>query len=338
MSEESKFLSLAERIISPEIFFNCLLSNEDLSKLLCTCRGMKELILKWKNIFTIQEFKIKKTITGKMLENMIMHYSNKIKKLIFPFGKGLLQLGLGFDGFHYIALLHSNLLELNITHCSGYGILIISGSLINLTSLTVLNPLNLIEKSLDSLSKLTNLENLTLNYTYHKLIDAEVVNYSTLSKLTALCVLSCCGLTGVGLGSLVVNKDFLVQFEFGSSAIASDGFHCLTSLTNLTKLIASASQLDDIGLNLICSSCLLIEYLDFKHTDRITSEGLNNVTCLIHLRSLFLRVSDNQWPEKLSTNTNLTHLDSSDSPIDDDGYGYLYSVLRNLNIFLSESD
>jgi hypothetical protein len=68
------FLSLIERNISPEIFFASLLSDEDLSKLLCTCRGMKEIILKWKTIFPIQKYEIKETMTNEMLGNMIIHY------------------------------------------------------------------------------------------------------------------------------------------------------------------------------------------------------------------------------------------------------------------------
>jgi hypothetical protein len=331
----TQFLSLAERNISSEIFFNCLLSDEDLSKLLCTCRGMKEMILKWKYIFPIQEIKIKQLMNNNMLENMIMHYSCNIKKLTISFYFYSL---LTNDAYHIIALLHSNLLELHITNCSGYGLTVISSSLTRLTSLTVSHSLESTELDLDSLSKLTNLEDLNLDYTFHKLIDAAVVNYSTLVNLTALSVLSCSHLTGVGLRSLVVNKNFLVKLEVGSNSIVSDGYHCLTSLTNLTKLNACASDLDDIGLNMICSSCLLIEYLDIKNTDHITSEGLNSLQCLIYLKYLFLRVSDFRWPMKLSCNTSLTHLDSSDSPIEDDGFTYLHSVLRNLNFLFSSYD
>jgi Leucine-rich repeat (LRR) protein len=294
---------------------------------------MKLEVIQAKRVFPIQEFEPKRQMTDKMLGNMIMYYSCNIKKLTISFYSIFT-----IDAYHFIAILRSNLLELYITNCSGYGLDVISSSLTGLTSLTVLHSLTSTSTDLDSLSKLTNLEDLNLDYTFHKLIDAAVVNYSTLVNLTALSVLSCSHLTGVGLGSLVVNKNFLVKLEVGSNSIVSDGYHCLTSLTNLTKLNACASDLDDIGLNMICSSCLLIEYLDIKHTDRITSEGLNSFKCLINLKYLFLKVSDKRWPAKLSCNTSLTHLDSSDSPIEDDGFTYLHSVLRNLNFLFSSYD
>jgi hypothetical protein len=78
----SQFLSLVQRNISPELFFNSFLSDQDLSKLLCTCRGMKEKILEWKIIFPIENLSLNNRLTDKKLYNLIFYYSNKIKGVI----------------------------------------------------------------------------------------------------------------------------------------------------------------------------------------------------------------------------------------------------------------
>jgi hypothetical protein len=129
----SRFLSLVERNIAPEIFFSFLLSDPDVSKLLCTGRVMKKMILKWRNVLPAQEIQIKKELTDKMLKNMIKHYSYKISKL-----KITISL-LTMDGFHYVALLHSNLLDLSIDSCLKGALRVVSNSLVNLTSLTIIN-------------------------------------------------------------------------------------------------------------------------------------------------------------------------------------------------------
>jgi hypothetical protein len=74
-------------------------------------------------------------------------------------------------------------------------------------------------------------------------------------------------------------------------------------------------MLNDIGLNKICSNCLLIEYLDI---DFITLEGLNNIHCLIHLKSLFLSGASDEWLAKLSHSTALTQLDLHNSTVSDE--------------------
>jgi Leucine-rich repeat (LRR) protein len=163
------------------------------------------------------------------------------------------------------------------------GLSVISSSLVNLTSLSLSNSPKELKRDLDSLSKLTNLEKIKfLN------IDVAVMNYSTLIKMKSIVVSSCHHLSGLGLSYLVANKQFLVQLKIGfCDGISSEGYHCLTTLTNLTHLSAINSKLDDIGLNMICSSCLLIEDLDIRHNGLITIEGLNNIHCLTHLKSLF---------------------------------------------------
>jgi hypothetical protein len=285
---------------------------------------MKEMILKWKTIFPIQEYEIKEKMTDKMLGNMIMNYSRNIKKLTVNYNQSLTM-----DGYFHLALLHSNLLELSINHCLEGGLCVISRSLVNLTSLSIFDSQSC--KDLDSLSILTNLEKINLGQIIYFLDDAAVVNYSNLTKIKSIRV-RFHGLSGLGLKNLVVNKQFLVQLKIiGCNGISSQGYHCLTTLTNLTHLtVFFYSKLDDIGLKMICFSCLLIEYLDVQLNNHITVEGLNNIHCLIHLQTLSLSDAGDQWLAKLSHNTALTHLDLEDSTISDEGLSQLSSSYVNL--------
>jgi hypothetical protein len=290
---------------------------------------MKEIILKWKTIFPIQEFEIKKKMDDKMFENMIIYYSCNIKKLT------IITSTFTMDGYHHLALLNSNLLELSIYDCLKGGIHVISSSLIYLSSLKLSQTWMVSSGEWDSLSKLTNLENLDLRDIDHLYNAPSVENCSTLTKMKSITVKRCDDLSGLGLSYLVANKELLVQLTVDyCDGISSEGFHCLTTLTNLTNISISSSKLDDIGLNMICSSCLLIEYLDIKWNDLITVEGLNNIHYLTHLKSLFLfRVSDDLL-EKLSRNTTLTHLDLRYSTLSDEALALLSISFVNLSSLL----
>jgi Leucine-rich repeat (LRR) protein len=178
-----------------------------------------------------------------------------------------------------------------------------------------------------------------------QLDDAAVVNFSTLKKMNSITVRCCDGLSGLGLSYLVANKQFLVQLEIDYCyGISSEGYHSLTTLTNLTSLTVSDCELDDIGLNMICSSCLLIEYLDVGTTeiryinDSITIEGLKNIHCLIFLRSLFLSNAGDDWLAKLSYNTSLTHLDFEDSTISDERLSHLSSFDNLTSVTVNGKD
>jgi hypothetical protein len=239
------------------------------------------------------------------------------------------------DGYHHVALLHSNLLELSINDCLEGGLCVISSSLSNLTSLSISNSPLLSSEYLDSLSKLTNLEKINL-HNLENLDDNSAINYSTLTKMKAIIVRFCNRLSGLGLSYLVANKEFLVQLEINwCNGISSEGYHCLSTLTNLTKLTVICTMLDDIGLNMICSSCLLIEYLNFRDNNLITVEGLNNIQCLIHLQTLLLFPRSDFWLAKLSNNTVLTDLDLSYSNISNKGLTYLSSLVNLTRLFLT---
>jgi hypothetical protein len=149
--------------------------------------------------------------------------------------------------------------------------------------------------------------------------------------MKSISIRECHGLSGLGLSYLVANKQFLVQLEIDyCDGISSEGYHCLTTLTNLTNLTVHDSKFDYIGLNMICSSCLLIEYLDIQYNDLITGEGLNNIYCLSHLKSLLLSGASDDWLAKLSHNTALTQLDLYNSTVSDEGLLQL-SSLKKIN-------
>jgi Leucine-rich repeat (LRR) protein len=164
--------------------------------------------------------------------------------------------------------------------------------------------------------------------------DAAVVNFSTIAKMKSIRIFGCGDLSGLGLSYLVANKQFLVQLKIiCCKGISSEGYHCLTTLTNLTNLSVYNIKLDDIGLILICSSCLLVEYLDIQRNDFITTfitvEGLNNIHCLIHLQSLSLSGASDDWLANLSHSTALTQLDLLDnSTVSDEGLIQLSSLVK----------
>jgi hypothetical protein len=189
-------------------------------------------------------------------------------------------------------------------------------------------------QDLNSLSKLTNLEKIDL-FNIKNLDEAAVKNYSSMIKMNSISVSWCVGLSGVLLRNLVSNKEFLVQLTIHNcdEGISSKGFHCLTTLTNLTSLTINGSYLDDIGLNMICSSCQLVEYLDMDNDD-ITVAGLNNIHCLIHLKTLIVIYSDDDWLAKLSHNIALTQLDLSYSDVSNEGLTHLSSLVNLTRLVL----
>jgi Leucine-rich repeat (LRR) protein len=209
---------------------------------------------------------------------------------------------------------------------------VISCSLFNLTSLSIFYSPSASSEDLDSLSKLTNLEKINLRNIEHLVDDAIVVNYSTLAKMKSIAVSWCDGLSGLGLSYLVANKQFLVQLKiFWCDGISSEGYHCLTTLSNLTHISIRGTDLDDIGLNMICSSCLLIEYLDIRGNRFITIEGLKN----IHLKFLSINGLGDDWLSKLSINTTITDLDLSNSNISNEGLSHLSSLVNLSKLFLN---
>jgi hypothetical protein len=304
MCSFSRFLSLTLRNISPEIFFDCLLSDKDLSKLLCTCRGMKEKIIQWKNVFPTKYLEIGESMTSKMFKDMILHYSKKIKSITISF-ETIWTLK---KGYRLLTLLESSILiELNIKNCLGKELLLITSSLTDLRTLRIGHMTH--SKAVDSVTRLTNLVEIELFDCINK--NSSVLNYSSLINIASMTLIWCQGLTEKGLRYLVLKKDFLVQLEIKEChAISSEGFHCLTTLTNLTNLTINVSQFDDIGLNMICSSCLLIEYLNVQKND-VTIEGFNNIHCLIYLKTLFLPRTDNRLLKKLIHNNNNLKIISS---------------------------
>jgi hypothetical protein len=286
-----------------------------LSKLLCTCRGMKEMILKYKIIFPIQEYTTGVSLTDKIFENMILHYSSNIKKLIISSRCSALT----FNGYyqHVFLLLRSNLLELELlegdSSIKKWDVEIpnITSSLLNLTSLRILNSLES-QTNLSSISQLTNLEKLDFDNCYH-LDEFNLESYSALTKIKSICISR---FSGKRLDWFFeTNKVLLTLVEIKIDTcerISSENYHCLGILTNLTHLSFSRCNFDDFGLNLICSCCLLIEYLYFHDNDELTIEGFNNVHFLVNLKSLHCILYPNSKNclliTKLYHNVAITHL------------------------------
>jgi hypothetical protein len=325
---ESLFLNLTLRNISHEIFFNSLLSDGDLSKLLSTCRGMKEMILKWKQFFPIQEFTTGEYITDKMFENMILHYSRNIKKLTISGRSRELTLN-GYD--QHVALLHLNLLELDCLRYFPGAVTKFSSSLLNLTSLRLLESTQSYE-DLESISQLTNLRKLELD----SCLDLKYKQFSLefLSTLTQMKSISISRLSGNRLDCWLekTNKQILVELKIDScSRISAEEYHCLSTLTDLTLLSFTRCKVDDIGLNLICSSCHHIANMYLDYNDRVTRNGLNNFHFLVNLTSLFASLFQ-KWEsffimEKICHNVTLTHLTMY---CDCEGTLFLHNNLSNL--------
>jgi hypothetical protein len=360
----SSFVSLTQKHITPELFFNCLLSDQDLSKLLCTCHDMKEKILHWKKVFPIEVFGVQESMTDSKLGNLIGYYSANISKLaIF---QHINYESLTPDGFqHPVSCLSYSLVNLEVTpfFLSGGVLKVISKYLTNLTSLCICHfpregdpregedrslfrstsylrylqcfP-NLPSDELNLIAKLTNLEKIKF-YSVERLVDTAVINYSALKKIRRITICNSDYLTGLGLSYLVANKESLVKLSLKRCwLISSEGYHCLSTLHNLTKLIILSSKLDDIGLNVICTSCLLIEYLDIKREPdyndfpKFSLMGYDNISCLIHLHSLVLY--RNYSDVQLFNNTALTSLEIENCTIlTDNGLLVNISSLKNLS-------
>jgi hypothetical protein len=89
---------------------------------------------------------------------------------------------------------------------------------------------------------------------------------------------------------------------------------------------------------MICSSCLLIEYLDIQVNNHITVEGLSNIHCLIHLKSLSINFASDDWLVNLSHNIALTQLDLGNSFVSDEGLSHLSSLLFSLTSVLVDDE
>jgi hypothetical protein len=322
-SSSSLFQSLVEKTISVDLFFDSLLCDKDLAKLICTCRRMQEIILNWKTIFPVKEVILHKKITDDMLRMLILHYSNKIIKLIIPNCPKLSIL----NGYDCLGLIRNSLLDLSIWKCEIYVMQKLASQHKNLTSLSVSLDF-LTKEDVESISQLTNLETLKIYISSSKRTNnAWVKHYSFLKKMKRLQI-SCQsynrGFSRSGFHYLVAKKNLLCELYLtGCYDYFSDGGNsCWTTLTNLTKLTVRKSMCNNIGLKMICSRCLLLEYLDIRYNPvktenfniLISADGLNNIHLLIKLKSLYLSTVRDDWLKKLFQSSSLTHLDLGLSP------------------------
>jgi hypothetical protein len=356
----SLFLTLVQRNISLEIFFDSLLSDEDLSKLLCTCRGLKEMIQEWKRIFPIETLSINNSITDKKLMDMIFHYSNKIKMIVIHNTEKTLTI----EGFSNLALLNSHLTDLSIVNNVIIdSICLISRSLVNLKSLSIRDDeyamRNFTPHVFDSIYSLYGLEKLSLECIGSKVFDEFVESYRfTLNSLKSISVsfhflADSLDYDGGNLdyqylygGSISLYKflwnhqDTLVELKLERCyTLYAREFAYVSNLTNLTSLSIVYSNIDDIRLKKICSGCLLIERLDIRNNHGISRNGLDHIGHLVFLRELFLcgqqslfngNIGDWKWmPDLLSNNRNLCYLDLGGCQIDIEVMYFLNDFLCN---------
>jgi hypothetical protein len=291
----SRFLDLVQRNISPEIFFDSLLSDEDLSKMLCTCKGMKDVIKKWKSILPIQKYTIKEAMTASMFGNMIMYYSNNIKKLntshpltlfddeyddhivlyhhLSYLSKNLCYLG--FNGGNsskvYLAPLLSCLV--NLTHLDLHESLIVEYdqkkhcTLIMSLTTTRLNRLKIHESIIyrNGLSYLSSL----LNLTHFELTNCEEVPMEEFYHL-----------------SFCVNLTYL---DLSGSITSDRGLSHLSSLTKLSKLKITGLNKDE-GLVFLSSLSSNLTYLKLRSCT-LTEKGLCYLASCVNLTYLDLKRS-----------------------------------------------
>jgi hypothetical protein len=262
----SIFLDLVQRNYSSEIFFDSLLSDEDLSKLLCTCRGMKEMILKWKNILPIQEYTIQRTMTDNMFGNMIMHYSSNIEKLTFSIDSSLTLFEDEGVLFQHLSIL-SKLIYLGCFQMipSEFYLAPILSCFINLTYLE-LEYCTIIYHNAELCQQLTSLSLTRLK------INESTVRLNGLCHLSSMVNLSYLELTN----SLVPIEEFihlsfcanLTYLDLRASTIDDSALPHLSSLIKLTQLKICGDKLSEDGLIFLTSLSSNLTYLKFS--ERIT--------------------------------------------------------------------
>jgi hypothetical protein len=273
----SPFVSLVERNIQPDFFFDSLIDDVDLSKLLCTCKSMKEAVKKWKYVFSIRVFFIERTLTRKMLLNMIHFYTPNVSKIVFlphvqdyyywdevykclrsttekkrtifkQWTKEKKTPLLPPEAYGLFSLFHSAtniscVLEISFHECLAGGILNAALCLKNLTSVTITESSAITKKDIDSLTNLNHLEQLSLNRCLLNSDDDLFVNYSALTKIKQIKFENIDREYFQDLNYLLSNKELsLVHLELidlrGISS--SEEFHCVTTLTNLTHLTVAS--------------------------------------------------------------------------------------------------
>jgi hypothetical protein len=295
MTEFSRFHSLASRYISLEIFFNSLLSDEDISKLLCTCRGMKEIILNWKNKIPNQQITFKKSFNDGMLYYFLENYSNIFNSIVI-----IKDTELTLNGLKIFCALCVNISEIKITSCKKYWLPQISLSLFSLISIVLHEGRNISSSDMDSLSKLTNLEKIDF-FDLRNFDDAAVVNYSTLTKMKSITI-RCPSdyFTGVGLSYLVANKEYLVTLKIQkclgiinrvdyTEPPCTVRYSSLSLLTNLTTLDIPETALESIQFNLF----LNLQSLSIS-SNRYSSNGMdfNAFSVLTNLENIKIKGID----------------------------------------------
>jgi hypothetical protein len=286
--KESRFYNLTERNISPEIFFNSLLSDEDLSKLLCTCRVIKDQILKWKSIFPIQQYITGVSLTDKMFEDMIIHYTQNIKKLTIS----------------------SRSSKLTLNALNGYSI----SQLTNLEKLDFDSCFNLDEFSLVSFSTLTMMKSISISR-----FSGKRVGFNKLLLLVEIKIDTCCGISSeeyhclstltdlthlsvarskfddIGLNLICSHCHLIKYLYLVVNEVTIDGlknFYFLVHLTSLFLMLSNRNRLirEYISQNIALTQLTVFNDFDFGFSNILIPSTLVNLTYLcvlnMHCRAL----------------------------------------------------
>lgn len=212
-----------------------------------------------------------------------------------------------------------------------------------ITNFTSLTSLDLTNSFIVSNHMMSYLSNLTTNITSlnlsrcDELTSAGLRHISSVVNLTSLNLTSCRRINDLGLfyiSSLTNLRE--LNLRYCSSIISNEGLCQLSLLTNLTLLnLYGFHILRDNMLLKLCSSLTNLTELNLNHCKSITDNGLLNMNSLIKLSSLDLtycfNITGNNGFSELSSLTQLTNLNISDTIINNDGLNKL-STLINLTV------
>jgi hypothetical protein len=252
---------------------------------------------------------------------MMNYYSHKIITLFIGTKHSLFTL----VGYKYIStFLNSSLKELTIIDCLNEELGIITHSLTKLEKLK-LDYSFLDSNALATIAKLINLQTLHL-LNMLLLNDDAVVDFTSLTALNELFIDHCPLLTGTGLSQMISSRPVISLLVCNCTGIFAEGFHCLSTLSNLKKLYLGFCNFDNFCLVSVCTHCILIERLSIEVGTLITIEGLSNINNLRYLKFLVISAKSDEWLLVLSRNTSLTELDLDGSDITDLGLKHLFKL------------
>lgn len=157
-----------------------------------------------------------------------------------------------------------------------------------LKELTKLENLDLIRNGPDQgefylYSPLTNLKSLSINEDDLTIIDDDLGNFTSLTKLITLTLLSPSHVTNYHpLTALTNLQELTINHQ---EEMEDDGFKSISSLTNLTVLNFPESNLSDTNIPYLLKLTRLCQ-LEFPGSDQVSSASVKKLTALTNLKVL----------------------------------------------------